>query len=241
MGRTAREEGGRGRQELPSLEFTLLFTNVIVAVIEQAEGTSVDDAYDEWCDSIAGVKVYDKPNENILYKRWGYAEWGVPNRHSFWLKAMYVDRDGCQGWEEIHKHNCKAAMRVGMETCANGSPRTLGMSIPGKGCVDYSIHISDGVHEGSPPWNDHVVGYPPPESALSPDYNYSNLTCGTDYVSGVKPGARVNRKDIDAVVNQWCSGDGGWMEKTKHEKIGPFLFIARVAGGKKYKDPKWCE
>jgi len=124
-------------------------------------------------------------------------------------------------------------MKVGMDTCSSGEPRTQGMSIPGKGCVDYSIHISDSVHDESPPWNDHIVRFPPPASALLD--GVEELTCGSD-VRG-----RVTQGDIEEVIKRRCRGDGVF-DGNAH--IGPLYFDAEYNinpwAYPKY-DQKWCE
>ena len=87
----------------------------------------------------------------------------------------------------------------------------MGYSLAGKGCVDYSLHISDnGGREGSPPWNDKVIGYPPPEEALNPKAYTPYLLCGTDFPIGGGKGGKVSKGDVDKVINDWCGGSGGW-------------------------------
>jgi hypothetical protein len=128
---------------------------------EGGVGTSVDHAINEFCNDIDGQKVVDSNDEaqNSHYRRWGYSEFRVSERRSFWLKAEYAPGPACQGYEFPHKTNCRAALSQGLETC--GGTRTFGLKIHGIGCIAYSIHVTSNVHDDSPPWRDPVVRFPP--------------------------------------------------------------------------------
>lgn len=174
---------------------------------EGGVGTSIDNAIVEFCNDIDGQKVVESVDvdESIRARRWAYSEWRVPDRKSFWLKAQYAPRPGCQGFELPHKTNCKAALRQGMDIC--GGSRTTGFMIHGIGCIDYSIHISDNTHEDSPPWKDPNIVFPPPNDA-----KYKNGDVGKAQCKGTKYN-KISREDVDAGIASFCA-DGkevtGW-------------------------------
>ncbi|KAF2675792.1 hypothetical protein K458DRAFT_352760 [Lentithecium fluviatile CBS 122367] len=130
---------------------------------EGGQGTSVDDALEQFCNDIGGQKV-DESNP-VHARRWGFSEWGVPDRRSFWLKAEYINRPGCQGYEWPHKTNCKVVLKQSMGTCAGDQGRSTGFIVQGIGCIDYSLHVSDVNRDDSPPWKEPVKEFPPPVSA----------------------------------------------------------------------------
>ncbi|KAF2653177.1 hypothetical protein K491DRAFT_680775 [Lophiostoma macrostomum CBS 122681] len=147
---------------------------------EGVPGTSVEQAIEQFCDDIDGQKVEATFDEakNQHARRWGFAEWGVPDRRSFWLRAQYASRPNCQGYEWPHKTNCKAAMKQGMEQCSPGQGTTGGMIIGGIGCIDYSIHLTDNVFDDSPPWKEPTLRFPPPLDAPKPGGGSHTPNCG---------------------------------------------------------------
>ncbi|KAF2114463.1 hypothetical protein BDV96DRAFT_600430 [Lophiotrema nucula] len=168
---------------------------------EDQPGTSVDEALEDFCNNIDGQKVEDSSDDSVKMhaKRWGFAEWGVPDRRSFWLRAQYANRSGCGGYEWPRKTNCKAAFKEAMETCAPDSPRTTGFIVSGIGCIDYSLHVTDNTHDDSPPWKDPVIAFPPPISAPSKGAENS-VVCAT--IGGY--GRPLTKDDMEKAFDAIC-------------------------------------
>lgn len=55
-------------------------------------GMSVDDALEQFCNDIDDQKV--KGDVEHL-RRFGFGEWGIQDRRSYWLRAQYAPCDGC--------------------------------------------------------------------------------------------------------------------------------------------------
>ena len=169
---------------------------------EGVPGTSVEQAIEDFCNGIDGQKVEESDDEtkNQHARRWGYAEWGVTDRHSFWLRAQYASRPSCGGWEWPHKTNCKAAFKQGMEQCAAGVGTTGGMIIAGIGCIDYSIHVTDNVFDDSPPWKTPTLRFPPPLDAPKPGGGSNTPQCYTN-TQATRP---LTDDDLYRAIDAFC-------------------------------------
>ena len=169
---------------------------------EGGSGTSVDQAIDQFCNDLDGQQVFGLNDESkrMRVRRWGYAEFKIPERRSFWLKAEYAARPYCAGYEFIHKTNCKAALSQGMSFCAAERPRTKGFSIHGIGCIDYSVHVTDNVFDDSPPWRAPVLRFPPPDDATKKGGGGPNpLLCRGFY--SVAP---ITEEDFNKAIDAFC-------------------------------------
>jgi hypothetical protein len=230
---------------------------------EGGGGTSVEAALESFCNDIDGQKVEDNTDEEKTThaKRWGYAEWRVSNRRSFWLKAQYASRPGCQGYEFPHKTNCKAALRQGLDACSANQGRTTGFSIQGIGCIDYSIHISDSTRDDSPPWKETVKEFPPPLSAQKIGGGAHEVNC-TWYTT---PGKPLQDQDFNNALDAFCKdgadikgwGRDHWDDMTDYPPEGqPQFWAGKQLGmhltmGAKtvnndgndepYEDISWCQ
>jgi hypothetical protein len=172
---------------------------------EGVGGTSVEQAIEQFCNDIDGQKVEATFEEarNQHARRWGFSEWGVPDRRSFWLRAQYASRPNCQGYEWPHKTNCKAAFKQGMEQCSPGQGRTGGMIIGGIGCIDYSIHLTDNVFDDSPPWKEPSLRFPPPLNA--PGRNgKSHLPFCYDDAHGYQATRPLSDADLNKAIDAFC-------------------------------------
>lgn len=179
------------------------------------QGTSVEQALEQFCNDIDGQKVEasddgDKVNQHT--RRWGYAVFGVPDRRSFWLRAQYAPRPGCQGYEWPHKTNCKASFKQGMGQCSGG-PRTDGFLIQGIGCIDYSLHVTTNVFDDSPPWTKPTLRFPPPEDAPK-DGNTNRLECQDQG----QPSRPLSDEDLNKAIDAFCSDREGKEIRGFHER-----------------------
>jgi hypothetical protein len=92
------------------------------------------------------------------------------------------------------KPNCKASMLQALDHCSQKDNHfSGGFSINGLGCLDYSLHISEGRDDKTPPWQKHdPVGMP--------------------QCKGYPNGSGLTSLDTDKAVDAFCSnhaeGDG---------------------------------
>jgi len=49
----------------------------------------VDEAIEQFCNDIDGQKVFNQDGKRDIARRWGFSEWRVPSRSSYWLRAEY--------------------------------------------------------------------------------------------------------------------------------------------------------
>jgi hypothetical protein len=216
-------------------------------------GTSVDSAYNQWCQEIDGKEVKDQLVLDTLYDRWGFSDLNVPDRHSFWLRAKYAKREGCQGTGTAKADICKEAIQKAMETCAPSSGFTQGFIAKPEGCVDYSVEISGSVHEGSPPWDDHVVNFPPSEDTEAQSGGTNIPSCSS--IAGIKH--RVAKvADLEKAIDEYCSNGSEFEMENSNEdwrthNAGISIALASSTFKKSsgpgsnskrpVKDMRWCE
>jgi hypothetical protein len=173
---------------------------------EGGQGTSVDDAIEQFCNDQDGKKVYPKEkNVDSPSRRWGYSSRSVPNRYSFWLKAEYHGLPYCQGKgeETILKTNCKAALRQSMSQCAvayKTHGRTHGFTARGLGCIDYGVYLSGVMKDDSPPWKGQKMGFPPPYDALGQNGKPHETQC-FDKTASYRS---VTNDDLEIAIAAFC-------------------------------------
>ncbi|KAF1998640.1 SGNH hydrolase [Amniculicola lignicola CBS 123094] len=163
--------------------------------------TPVVEAIKDFCKRRNGQTV--ERGQERIYDRWDISDLGVPKRHSFWLSAMTGHFSQCNKGTVIEK-DCIRVLTGGMEACPAGQPVTWGMKAQGDGCIEYSIDMSAGVLEGNPPWNEHVITYPPPETLLSdmrPASEKHQVDCS------IAEGEGYYDADAETAIEQYCSND----------------------------------
>lgn len=224
---------------------------------EGGKGTSVDVAVEQWCNDIDGQKLIDSPEDSkrTHVRRFGFGHWGVPDRQSYWLKAEYAKRPGCQGHEFPHKTNCHAAIKEGLDTCNPGEGRTGGLSMSGIGCIDYSIHVTDMMQDDNPPWRK-----APNRRFPAPEYLPGKGLGGKPhtpvcYEKNTQLGRSISNGDLEKAIAAFCVNGGKMtgMDNTKYfhyppkgqtqfydDKLKMHLNFGSETGTF-YDDQHWCE
>lgn len=201
--------------------------------------TSVESAFRKWCSDIDGKTVEKQPGIDTMFARWGFADYDVPDRHSFWLRASYSPVGDCGDKGQVSKDDCINVLNSGMAFCDANSGGTHGLTGQGKNCVEYSIDISDGMHDGSPPWNENVVAFPPPEKAQSGygDFLPVEINCKST-------GSGVKLDDVNAAIDEFCSSDGPYGGRNVNVQKKNLRIDAIIDFGfshpTPYKDNNWC-
>lgn len=162
---------------------------------------SVEDAIKEFCKNRKGQSV--KKGDDRIYDRWDVSGWGISKRQSMWLSAKAGPFDACK--EGKIEDDCVKVLTGGMKNCDKDKPRSHGMVAQGGGCIEYAIDFSASVHEGDPPWNQHVIKYPPPEDAKSrlPPASLD----GPQIVCSKEKGAQWKKEDADRLIEEYCGND----------------------------------
>ncbi|ORY07658.1 hypothetical protein BCR34DRAFT_631030 [Clohesyomyces aquaticus] len=93
-----------------------------------------------------------------------------------------------------------------MQICNNDSPYTFGATAQGDlGCVEYNIDISGSIHEGDPPWNQHIKMHPPPEDIRSDLIPL--LLDGPDIVCSKERTGSWTEDEAKAAIEEYCGND----------------------------------
>lgn len=171
------------------------------------EGSTIAlHAIREFCAKRDGQEIekgVEGKGERRIYDRWDISSWGVPKRHSLWISAMPGPFNQCSKGKVI-RSDCEKVLIGGMQFCDAGEPFTYGMKAQGEGCMEYSIDISVSVKEGDPPWNEHVTGYPPPETVYSylyPATGKRPIDCTTAI------GEEWKIEDANKGIDEFCGND----------------------------------
>lgn len=67
----------------------------------------------------------------------------------------------------LNADDCVAMLIGAINDCDKDQPMTYGAVAQGDGCIERAIEVATSIHEGDPPWNQHVKAFPPPEVILS--------------------------------------------------------------------------
>jgi hypothetical protein len=173
------------------------------------DSTSAKEAIEYFCSANKGFPLKKGTDPDPLYQRWGISVLGVPDRQSLWIRAS---AEWCDEGE-LDEQDCTDKLKHGVSYCDPESDSTHGFEIQGKNCIVYSLQTSDSTHEGDPPWNPHVISYPPPETAMM---NFTegetparfNVSCSGDEL----PGDLYPIDQVQDLVNRVCgctTPDGG--------------------------------
>jgi hypothetical protein len=107
--------------------------------------------------------------------------------------------------------------------------------------LDFEISLSANVHDGDPPWNQHIVKYPPPETQLGVadiDYHHDRPINCID----IRDSVGWNWDDAHAAFEGYCNHPRAF---TGHDNYWSQNGV-RISADKNddyqvYADPRWCE
>ncbi|KAI8938763.1 hypothetical protein NX059_004629 [Plenodomus lindquistii] len=204
--------------------------------------TSVESAIQQFCKNRHGLTAEKGSKTEHIYDRWDISGWGVTKRQSLWLRASSGPFSQCSRGT-LDEKDCIAVLSGGLSSCARDSDYTAGYRAQGENCMEYAVELSASVHEGNPPWAEHVKKFPPPETLMADMF----VASGKHQVDCYEArGGQWNWKDADAAIEQYCNNDlknGGNSKKFSVQK-GSLTISASVdfkeAGGSPYKDKDWC-
>jgi hypothetical protein len=169
--------------------------------------TTVKTAIQDFCKERNGQRVENRGDH--IYDRWDVSGFGITKRESLWLSATTGPFDQC-GQGTINEKDCVAVLTGAMNACDKGQPMTFGAVSQGDGCIEYAIEISPSIHEGDPPWNQHVKKFPPPEvirSGLAPASDVdAQVVCSKEM------GGQWSPEDADAAIEEYCGNDYAWSD-----------------------------
>jgi len=169
--------------------------------------TPVKIAIHDFCKKRNGQKIETRGDH--IYDRWDVSGLGITKRESLWLSATTGPFDQCnQG--TIEEKDCIAVLTSAMNACDKDKPLTTGALAQGAGCIEYAIDISPSIHEGDPPWHQHVKKFPPPETVRS-DMKPASLV-DSQIVCSKEKGSQWSAEDADAAIEAYCGNDWAWSD-----------------------------
>jgi hypothetical protein len=168
---------------------------------------AVKAAIEEFCKKRNNQKV--KRGDRI-YDRWDVSGLGISKRSSLWLSATTGPFDQC-GVGTIEEKDCLSVLSSALNSCDKDQTYTTGALAQGEGCSEYAIEVSSSVHEGDPPWNQHVKMYPPPETVRS-DLSPASLVDSQIVCSKERSTSKWSQNDADAAIEEYCGNDYAWSD-----------------------------
>ena len=73
--------------------------------------------------------------------------------------------------------------------------------------MEYALELGASVHEGDPPWNQHVIAFPPPETARSDlppaSLDGPQIICSTERLES----KGFTEDDANAAIEEYCGND----------------------------------
>jgi hypothetical protein len=136
----------------------------------------------------------------------------------------------------------------GLKYCNGGAPETTGFIASGEECLDFEISISASIHDGDPPWDQHMVKYPPPETMMSQwdadrDPNtYSDQVVCLDWHNSYG----WNWDEANSTIDEYCNSDQafkGYFGSNYKVERNYIRLSAWAGNGARpvYSDAGWCE
>lgn len=125
-----------------------------------------------------------------------------------WIRASAAPYDQC-GEGTIERFDCIDLLTSGLKSCDPDGKYTFGLTVQGKNCIEYSLDTSDSVHEGDPPWNQHVVSFPPGEHEplrLRDGDKPFDIDCVGD-------GLEYAPEEVDGLIKALCHPNGRFPEQ----------------------------
>ncbi|KAF2113656.1 hypothetical protein BDV96DRAFT_578169 [Lophiotrema nucula] len=217
----------------------------------------VSEKITQFCKDYNQTSIGPSQDPPDKYERNDISGWDVPQRQSYWLRASTSDFPGCEDTQLISAENCQLTLYYGMNYCRerneNGDDRTIfGFKIPGDGCTDYTLDISDILDDTEPPWNGPpAVRYPPPErvettlpqgelvNAGSPSCGNGDGSCfWNDIRCSSDSGPGFSMDDANTIIETYCKQDGDYGVVPYGDKNG--LTVQAWDGLRYYKNSNWC-
>jgi hypothetical protein len=205
--------------------------------------TPVQEAIKQFCRNRKGESAQLLTAKEYIYDRWDVSGWGVTKRQSLWLRATPPHYDQCEEGGTIDYDDCFSVLTGGLRFCNEDAPETTGFTAQGDKCLDFEVSLSASVHEGDPPWYQHVVKYPPPETQLGIadiDYHHDQPVNCID----VHDSVGWNWDDANAAIEGYCNHARAFESHNTYYSEGHDSL--RVSADKQadyqiYADPRWCE
>jgi hypothetical protein len=169
--------------------------------------TPVKAAIEEFCKNHNGQKI-EKRGDRI-YDRWDVSGLGILKRSSVWLSATTGPFNQCDKGT-IEDKDCIAVLSSAMNSCDKDQLYTAGVLAQGEGCIEYAIEVSSSIHEGDPPWDQHVKSFPPPETVRS-DISPASLV-DSQIVCSKERGSTWSTEDAEAAIEEYCGNDLAWSD-----------------------------
>lgn len=126
--------------------------------------TSLKAAIEDFCKKRNSQKVEKRGHR--IYDRWDVSGLGILKRSSLWLSATIGPFDQCSEGT-VEEKDCIIVLNSAMKSCDKEQSYTTGALSQGEGCIEYAIEVSSSIHEGDPPWDQHIKMFPPPETVRS--------------------------------------------------------------------------
>ncbi|CAO2647109.1 Nn.00g080310.m01.CDS01 [Neocucurbitaria sp. VM-36] len=206
--------------------------------------TSVASAIKDFCKKRNG-QTAEKGKTEHIYDRWDISGWGVTKRQSLWLRASTGPFSQCSKGT-IEEKDCVSVLTDSMNSCDSKSDFTYGFRAQGGNCMEYAVETSASVHEGDPPWAEHVKKYPPPETLMADMYIASGVHQVDCFVN--RGGEKWSWDDANAAINQYCNNNlkNGGHSKAFKVKRGGLQISASVPDlehfpGTPFRDTAWCQ
>lgn len=204
--------------------------------------TSVTSAIKEFCKKRNGQTAEEGTSNEHIYDRWDISGWGVTKRQSLWLRASSGPFSQCPKGT-IEERDCVSVMADSLHSCDIGSDFTFGFKVQGNNCMEYAVETSASVHEGDPPWAEHVKKFPPPETLMSDMYIASGVHQIDCYSNR---GGKWNWEDANAAIDRYCNNDlknGGDTLPAKQGGVAVYASVPyqtrRVPAP--YPEFEWCQ
>jgi len=216
---------------------------------QTADGsTSVVAAIKDFCRKRNGQTPEKRTDHEHIYDRWDISGWGVTKRQSLWLRASSGPFSQCPKGT-IEEKDCVTVLTDGLYACDSGADYTQGLTAQGNNCIEYAVKTSASVHEGDPPWAEHVRKYPPPETLMADAMQIASKKHQIDCYTGRggKNYQKWNWDDANAAIDQYCNNNldyGGHTKEFSVKRPGLVLSAsvrdARQNKQSPYSQKEWC-
>jgi hypothetical protein len=210
--------------------------------------TSVLDAIKEFCKNRHGERATP---DNFVYDRWDVSGFGIPKRQSMWIRASPGPYEQCQKGGAVWERNCVDVLTSAMRECHPGSPYSHGFKAQGRNCVEYMVDLSASIHEGDPPWDEHVIKYPPPETVMAYDIQPptdEKAEGKAEIYCSVRKDSKWSWDDANKAIDQYCGNDRpytGGPERVEVNNIAIFAGMSWLGWDPKrpgpYQKEEWCQ
>ncbi|KAF1993563.1 hypothetical protein P154DRAFT_582692 [Amniculicola lignicola CBS 123094] len=143
-------------------------------------------------------------SEEQIFNGWYVSRFDIKQRGSMWISGAAAAFDQCKEGT-VKEDDCRSVLTRGVKQCYKSDTVTHGITAHDENCIDYAIEFSSSIHEDDPPWNQHIISYPPPDeikSELSPAaIDRPEVVCSKER------GGKWTKEDADAAIEQHCGND----------------------------------